>query len=399
MNSPLQQWHVSDEPAPNPDASLSNLVQKKQWRLLRPNGDVRSPLVRFLNDGRIVGYEHVNEAGWKMDGQSLLFCHADGTTTARAGAVAIDSNGQYRIAMLRADSPDAVAHVLIERNPLVDLLECASLDQLWRALKAHPCFEDGALLTADTLTPPGFAAPEFIEVLPSTIARLAAMGIRCHGPIGARNAILVDKHAPPLDITLHFNGNCANLVILDPNSRLRGHMNFLGDQNVAIVGEACAERDIHLSAEFRYGAAALRIGKGASAGHLNVWIEGPGRSIQIGDDLMSSWGVWLRTADSHGLVDLASGSVVNPSRSITIGPHVWLAQDVIVMPGVSIGGGSIVGARSIVTKSLPACCVGAGAPARIVRRNASWTRDAHPSETKISALRSEAAAWLPADQV
>ncbi|KAJ5902578.1 Maltose/galactoside acetyltransferase [Penicillium taxi] len=53
---------------------------------------------------------------------------------------------------------------------------------------------------------------------------------------------------------------------------------------------------------------------------------------------------------------------------IVIGEDCWLGGNVIVLPGVTIGKGSTVGAGSVVTKDVPPFHVVAGNPARIIRR-------------------------------
>ncbi|KJL40333.1 acyltransferase [Microbacterium trichothecenolyticum] len=45
----------------------------------------------------------------------------------------------------------------------------------------------------------------------------------------------------------------------------------------------------------------------------------------------------------------------------------WLGQNVVVMPGVTIGAGAVVGANSVVTRDIPARTVAVGAPARVIR--------------------------------
>ena len=52
---------------------------------------------------------------------------------------------------------------------------------------------------------------------------------------------------------------------------------------------------------------------------------------------------------------------------VRIGSNVWLGRNVCVMPGVSIGDGAIIGANSVVTHDIPAHCVAAGVPAKIIR--------------------------------
>ena len=63
------------------------------------------------------------------------------------------------------------------------------------------------------------------------------------------------------------------------------------------------------------------------------------------------------------------------SRGDTVvGNDVWIGMDVVVMPGVRIGNGAIVAARSVVTRDVPDYAVVAGNPARVVRRRFNeWT--------------------------
>lgn len=51
----------------------------------------------------------------------------------------------------------------------------------------------------------------------------------------------------------------------------------------------------------------------------------------------------------------------------TIGPDVWIGTEALIMPGVTIGAGAVVAARSVVTRDVPPYAVVAGNPARIVR--------------------------------
>ena len=46
----------------------------------------------------------------------------------------------------------------------------------------------------------------------------------------------------------------------------------------------------------------------------------------------------------------------------------WIGHDCVVLPGVTIGSGSIIGARSVVFKSVPELAVAVGNPARVIRR-------------------------------
>ncbi|HEY4325559.1 MAG TPA: hypothetical protein VGN20_16305 [Mucilaginibacter sp.] len=56
------------------------------------------------------------------------------------------------------------------------------------------------------------------------------------------------------------------------------------------------------------------------------------------------------------------------SKRVIIGPDVWIGHAAIVMPGVSVGMGSIIGSGSVVTKDVPDYTIVAGNPAKIIRR-------------------------------
>jgi acetyltransferase-like isoleucine patch superfamily enzyme len=57
-----------------------------------------------------------------------------------------------------------------------------------------------------------------------------------------------------------------------------------------------------------------------------------------------------------------------PALPIRVGPNVWIGFDSCVLPGVHIGEGSVIGARSVVTEDVPPYTLVAGNPARFVRR-------------------------------
>ena len=56
------------------------------------------------------------------------------------------------------------------------------------------------------------------------------------------------------------------------------------------------------------------------------------------------------------------------ARPIHIQRNVWIGFDACVLPGVTIGEGSVVGARAVVTEDVPPYAVVAGNPARLIRR-------------------------------
>lgn len=54
---------------------------------------------------------------------------------------------------------------------------------------------------------------------------------------------------------------------------------------------------------------------------------------------------------------------------IVIGENCWIGRNVSIMKGVTIGDNSVIAANSVVTKSIPANCIAAGNPAKVVKTN------------------------------
>ncbi len=67
------------------------------------------------------------------------------------------------------------------------------------------------------------------------------------------------------------------------------------------------------------------------------------------------------------------------ARPIRIGSNVWIGFDVCILPGVTIGEGAIIGARSVVTRDVPPFSIVAGNPAQFLRDVRSEERPARPS--------------------
>jgi maltose O-acetyltransferase len=88
--------------------------------------------------------------------------------------------------------------------------------------------------------------------------------------------------------------------------------------------------------------------------------------IVIGDDVQIGPYVQLLTP-THPIDAQARREKWESSRPVTIGDNVWLGGGVVVLPGVTIGRDSVIGAGSVVTRDVPAGVVAHGNPARINR--------------------------------
>ncbi len=118
----------------------------------------------------------------------------------------------------------------------------------------------------------------------------------------------------------------------------------------------------------------LIIGSNCKMGD-NVHISA-GKKIEIGDNVLMASKIFISDI-SHG--DYSVGSKNSPPTippndrplcfdEINIGNNVWLGDNVCVLQGVKIGNGCIIGANSVVTKSISDNCIAAGIPAKVIKQ-------------------------------
>lgn len=88
--------------------------------------------------------------------------------------------------------------------------------------------------------------------------------------------------------------------------------------------------------------------------------------ITIGRDCLIGPNVQLLTA-WHPIEPQPRRDKLESASPITLEDNVWLGGGVIVLPGVTIGENSIVGAGAVVTSDIPADSIAVGNPARVVR--------------------------------
>ncbi len=88
--------------------------------------------------------------------------------------------------------------------------------------------------------------------------------------------------------------------------------------------------------------------------------------IYIGSHTMIGPGVIIATA-GHPVLPVLREQEYQYNAPIHIGSNCWLGAGVIVLPGVTIGDNTVIGAGSVVTKDIPSDVVAVGAPCRVMR--------------------------------
>ena len=104
--------------------------------------------------------------------------------------------------------------------------------------------------------------------------------------------------------------------------------------------------------------------------------------VRIGDYAMIAPNVAIYTA-GHPLHPVSRNSGYEYGSPVSIGDNVWICAGVIVLPGVTIGANSVIGAGSIVTKDIPANVVALGNPCRVLREISDRDREYYYKELKI----------------
>lgn len=134
---------------------------------------------------------------------------------------------------------------------------------------------------------------------------------------------------------------------------------------------------IHCRVDFDHAQGTVRIGDRCYIGVSHFVCH---TAIDVGDDVVISWGVTVVDHNSHALDwserrhDVAQWKQNKKDWSavkiapVIIGNKVWIGFGAAILKGVNIGEGAVIGAHAVVTKDVPPYAVVAGNPAVLVRQ-------------------------------
>lgn len=99
-------------------------------------------------------------------------------------------------------------------------------------------------------------------------------------------------------------------------------------------------------------------------------------SIYIGNNVLIASKVFISDIqhgcyggdNPHSSPDLIPNERPLTAKSVVIEDNVWIGESVSVLPGVTIGRGTIIGANSVVSKSLPPNVIAVGSPAKPIKK-------------------------------
>lgn len=98
------------------------------------------------------------------------------------------------------------------------------------------------------------------------------------------------------------------------------------------------------------------------------------KEVEIGNDCLLSWQILIMDTDFHKIVDVNTGSLLNPDKKITISDKVWIGCRCLILKGANIPSNSIIAANSIVTKKIEgANNIYGGDPISVLKENVTWS--------------------------
>ncbi len=141
----------------------------------------------------------------------------------------------------------------------------------------------------------------------------------------------------------------------------------------------------------------------------NCYIEPPfhanwgGKHVHFGNNVYANFGLTM-VDDTHiyvgdgtmfgpGCVIATAGHPIDPALRerqlqfnlpVHIGKNCWLGAGVLVMPGVTIGDNTVIGAGSVVTKDIPSGVIAVGNPCRVLREIGEHDREYYYKDRKIN---------------
>ena len=146
----------------------------------------------------------------------------------------------------------------------------------------------------------------------------------------------------------------------------------------AEIGENCyIEPPLHAN----QGGAFVHFGKNIYANFNLTLVDDT--HIYVGDYTMFGPNVTLATAGHPILPELREAYGYQYNMPVHIGKNCWLGAGVIVLPGVTIGDNTVIGAGSIVTKDIPPNVVAVGNPCKVLRKINEHDKEYYYKDRKI----------------
>lgn len=177
-----------------------------------------------------------------------------------------------------------------------------------------------------------------------------------------------------------------NVVKTDDNAKIAGSLfiKIYGDNNRIEIKENAS---INLELTIRigqnhsnYGKACntvFEVGKSTTIGSVEYRTLNSNARCIIGENCLFSTGITIYNTDAHPVYDIFTNEIINKVREIRIGNHCCIGLNATILKNTQIADDSICGLGSVLSGKYekPHCAI-AGNPAKVVKENVTWSRDA-----------------------
>ena len=170
-----------------------------------------------------------------------------------------------------------------------------------------------------------------------------------------RNRIKIDK-STQLEIDKNVKLVGCKIIIRGKNNRLVVEDGVkIHRSTIEIMGNNCL----------------VKIGKKSMIGdNCYLMTKEESTNLIIGEACSLSRNVKVMASDGHPI--FKDGKRINEAKDIILESHIWIADNVTILKGVTIGSESVIGINSMVTKDIPQNVVAVGNPARVVQEGIEW---------------------------
>lgn len=204
------------------------------------------------------------------------------------------------------------------------------------------------------------------NILKSNILKSIWYNLTIRGERGIKNPILFYGR---VNIKKHYSSEInINKGMFKFNSGIRHKEPFCG------MLEMQENSKINVNGTFLiYSGAHVIVTKGSilnlGSGYINrnVKIKCFTR-IDIGENVAISENVTIWDSSVHEVIR----EDYQKTEPVSIGNHVWIGTNSVILKGVTIGDGAVIAAGSVVNKSIPPKCLAGGVPAKIIKDGIEW---------------------------
>ena len=145
----------------------------------------------------------------------------------------------------------------------------------------------------------------------------------------------------------------------------------------AEIGEGCTiEPPFHAN----WGGHNVHFGKGVYA-NFNLTVVDD-THIYVGDHTMIGPNVTIATG-GHPVLPALRERGMQYNMPVRIGKNCWIGEGALILPGVTVGDNSVIGAGSVVTRDIPANVVAVGNPCRVMREIGERDREFYYRDRQI----------------